>query len=98
MATQFVSCRGWRMRALVFMALLAVAGSTGCATPQPINIMHDSTPRDSVPPALTPGERTGGEVPRGIAARAGASTAIGVVLQSGTGRPLSGATVSLRPT
>src|SRR5829696_6841616 len=85
------------MRALVVGVLLVVESATGCTPPRPINVMHDSAPCDSLPPALTPGERTGGELPRGIAADAGAGSVIGIVLQSGSGRPIAGATVILRP-
>jgi len=43
------------------------------------------------------GERVGGELPLGISATADSGVVVGVVLEARTGRPLSGASVSLRP-
>ena len=85
------------MRTLVVASIAALGYLSGCTRAQPLDVMSAPAVCDSVPPPLARGERVGGELPLGISASADSGVVVGVVLQAQTGRPLSGATVSLRP-
>jgi hypothetical protein len=83
------------MRTILVAFVIALAGLSGCAKAQPLDVISAPAVCDSVPPPLAPGERIGGELPPGVAATVDAGAVVGVVQEARSGRPLQAATVRL---
>lgn len=85
-----------QLRCSVGLALFLVLGvGAGCASQSPPNLMLAAGRCDSVPAALTPGERRGGALPRATAVPPDAGLVIGVVTEAQSGRPLASAGAGL---
>ena len=85
------------MRTIIALAVVALTQLSGCTRRQPLDGMFAPAACDSVPPPLALGEHAGGELPRGTSDIPDSGVVVGVVVQARTQRPLSGATVGLRP-